>query len=61
MTEKSREGNSMESSAKRVSASSWRWTTRPRPSDVKLYGTIFGGHLMSLMDKADGWVPGKKC
>ncbi|MFA6366416.1 MAG: hypothetical protein WCX13_04445 [Candidatus Hydrogenedentales bacterium] len=51
----------MESSAKRVSASSWRWTTRPRPSDVKLYGTIFGGHLMSLMDKADGWVPGKKC
>ncbi|HWR12431.1 MAG TPA: acyl-CoA thioesterase [Rectinemataceae bacterium] len=44
----------MEMKAKPVSASQVEMDDVVQPSDVNLYGTIFGGHLMSLVDKAAG-------
>ncbi|MGB4586873.1 MAG: acyl-CoA thioesterase [Rectinemataceae bacterium] len=44
----------MKLTGKPVSASIVEMDDVVQPSDVNLYGTIFGGHLMSLVDKAGG-------
>jgi acyl-CoA hydrolase len=44
----------MEMSAKPVSASLVEMDEIVQPSDINLHGSVFGGHLMSLVDKAAG-------
>ena len=44
----------MEMIGKPVSASLVEMDEIVQPSDINLHGSIFGGHLMSLVDKAAG-------
>lgn len=44
----------MESKGKPVSASLVEMAEIVQPADVNVYGSIFGGHLMALVDKAAG-------
>lgn len=44
----------MDMNPKPVSASFAEMAEIVQPSDVNIYGSVFGGHLMSLADKAGG-------